>query len=192
MITCDTGRAGHSGLQQCRDVIPTFLWGAAQQLENCGPNDSVFRSLLSQWAALVWEPSNMELLSLSLRPSEETAVAPGWGPAELLIQRRGSARIDFYPGLHSHVQALLNFARDNKLLPSSSSLSKFLHSLPSAGRPRSMAWLPDHLVLSFALPSAICHPRGCPSMAGAHSSPCQQVPRVTSANWPYSPSSRET
>lgn len=34
---------------------------------------------------------------------------------------------------------------------------------------------------AFALPSAIFHPGGCPSAAAAEASPCQQVPRVTSA-----------
>lgn len=143
--------------------------------------------------ALVWELSQTWSLwhcpFFLLGPS---AVASGWGPAELLIHRRGSARIDFCPGLHSYVQSLLNFARGNELLSSSSSLSKFLHRLPFAGRHSSMAWLPDHLVLSSTLCSAVCnHPAGCPSMAGAQSFPCWQVPRVTSENWPNSPSSRE-
>lgn len=121
----------------------------------------MFRSLLSRWE--LWSESRQtwSLWHCPFFLLGPSAVASGWGPAELLIHRRGSARIDFCPGLHSYVQSLLNFARGNELLPSSSSLSKFLHSLPSAGRRSSMAWLPDHLVFSSTLCSALCNPSSC-------------------------------
>lgn len=134
---------------------PSWVWDKAQQLwkvvasmtvcsDLCFPSGKLWSQSLQTWN--LWH-----CLFFLLGPA---AVAPGWGPAELLIQRRESAKIDFCPGLHSHVQALLNFARDNELLPSPSSLSKFLQS--------SFCWEAQEYGLSAWPSCPLQHPLLCP------------------------------